>query len=339
MRYWVELSLCVFWKAHIFSEHFDIKYSYWQNMELRLCVIEPSIYRDNIHIQSHFSCIDAFRCCWFWASDCQFLQRQNGQGTEANGSLDSPHRIRATPNRNPDAADGPALCRQRPKLSALHQRLYRTQHASGGRSYGWVAGLQQGRVYIPMVMAGRRRGTTAGGVVASSGRVWLKARTCIRWIPGTGMTRQELNVKVMKQLMDNKMMGSSILREGGEPNTLARTPKTTTLQKSVSFNDDSFGLDSGISSIRTEQDSEGYATEEEKLEKEVEEMKQKIAKSEREISSLIGTVVKCDCLLDINWCWNRTDKNNACMDVLIYYYVHEFYWKIRNLFYEDNFFF
>lgn len=173
-------------------------------------------------------------------------------------------------------------------------------HQEGGAMAGLPV-LQQGRVYVPMVMAGAETrdygGRRSGGVVRESA---VKSEDMHALIPGTGMTRQELNVKVMKQLMDNKMMGSSILREGGEAaNTLARTPKTSTLQKSVSFNDDSFGLDSGISSIRTEQDSEGYATEEEKLEKEVEEMKQKIAKSEREISSLIGTVVQCALLLDI----------------------------------------
>ena len=51
---WVEFSLCVSWKAHIFSEHFDIKYSFWQNMELRLCVTEPSKYRD--HGATHTVC-------------------------------------------------------------------------------------------------------------------------------------------------------------------------------------------------------------------------------------------------------------------------------------------
>lgn len=171
-------------------------------------------------------------------------------------------------------------------------------HQEGGAMAGLPV-LQQGRVYVPMVMAAtetRDYGRRSGGVVRESA---VKSEDMHLLIPGTGMTRQELNVKVMKQLMDNEMMGSSILREGGEAYTLAKTPKTSTLQKSVSFNDDSFGLDSGISSLRTEQDSEGYATEEEKLEKEVEEMKQKIAKSEREISSLIGTVVKCALLLDI----------------------------------------
>ncbi|XP_030843865.1 uncharacterized protein LOC586025 [Strongylocentrotus purpuratus] len=171
-------------------------------------------------------------------------------------------------------------------------------HQEGGAMAGLPV-LQQGRVYVPMMMAGAETrdygGRSGGGVVRESA---VKSEDMHSLIPGTGMTRQELNVKVMKQLMDNKMMGSSILREGGEANILAKTPKTSTLQKSVSFNEDSFGVDSGISSIRTEQDSEGYATEEEKLEKEVEEMKQKIAKSEREISSLIDAGIQTMSLRD-----------------------------------------
>ena len=35
-------SLCFLESPH-FSEHFDIKYSFWQNMEIHLCVTEPSI--------------------------------------------------------------------------------------------------------------------------------------------------------------------------------------------------------------------------------------------------------------------------------------------------------
>ncbi|XP_041452535.1 uncharacterized protein LOC121405694 isoform X3 [Lytechinus variegatus] len=157
--------------------------------------------------------------------------------------------------------------------------------------------LQKGRVYVPMVMTAsevRDYGRTGGSVRESA----VKSEDMHALIPGTGMTRQELNVKVMKQLMDNKMMGSGILKEGGDAHASAKSPKTSTLQKSVSFNDDSFGLDSGISSIKTEQDLEEFKTEEEKLEREVEEMKQKIEESKREISSLIDAGIQTMSLRD-----------------------------------------
>ena len=91
----------------------------------------------------------------------------------------------------------------------------------------------------------------------------------------------------MKQLVENKMLG------GGDGDTTklqrSKRDKRSSLRKSVSFNEDELGLDSGISSLRTDLDSEGEdVADEEQLEREVEEMKKKIAQSKNEFYSLIG---------------------------------------------------
>ena len=150
------------------------------------------------------------------------------------------------------------------------------------RESATVVGLpvlqQQNCTYVPMVVS------DTSAINRSIRQSAVRSEELHSLIPGTDMTRQDLNVKVMKQLMDNKMLSSgSILRE------TSKSDKDYTLQKSVSFQEGSTGLDSGISSIRTELDSEGEEfTEEEKLEKEVEEIKRKIADSKQEISSMIG---------------------------------------------------
>ncbi|XP_072165649.1 uncharacterized protein [Diadema setosum] len=172
---------------------------------------------------------------------------------------------------------------------------------SEGTISGSVVGLpvlQQGCVYVPMVM---KAGSLGNGnrLDTSVRQSAVKSEDMHALIPGTGLTREELNVKVMKQLMDNKMLGSSILKEeGGNAKDSAKSGRDSALQKSVSFQEDSFGRDSGISSIRTEQDSEGEMTEEEQLEKEVEEIKKRIEDSRQEVSSLIDTGMQTMSLRD-----------------------------------------
>lgn len=169
-------------------------------------------------------------------------------------------------------------------------------HQDGGAMFKGLPVLQQGFVYAPMVMAATemRDYRRNGSVIRQSA---VRSEDMHSLIPGTGITREELNVKVMKQLMENKMMGSSISQDGSGDGR-GKSENRATLRKSVSFQDSSMGLDSGISSIRTEQESEEELTEEEQLEKEVEEIKQKIAESKQELSSLIDTGMQTMSLRD-----------------------------------------
>ncbi|XP_071792028.1 uncharacterized protein [Asterias amurensis] len=79
----------------------------------------------------------------------------------------------------------------------------------------------------------------------------VKSEDVHRLIPGTSLTKEDLNRKVMQQLMDNKMIG----RMPKEPKTAKETERRASppqqegiLRKSVSFRREDGELDSGIDS-------------------------------------------------------------------------------------------
>ena len=88
----------------------------------------------------------------------------------------------------------------------------------------------------------------------------VKSSEVHKLIPGTSMTKEDLNRKVMTQLMENKMIRSEeiiTMERSQQAKSTERSQPRSCLKKSVTFRDGNIDFDSGISSTQTD-DEERY---------------------------------------------------------------------------------
>ncbi|XP_022112063.1 uncharacterized protein LOC110991156 isoform X2 [Acanthaster planci] len=78
----------------------------------------------------------------------------------------------------------------------------------------------------------------------------VKSEEVHKLIPGTNLTKEDLNRKVMQQLMDHKMIPTmpEVPKASGETRQRVSPPQSGTLRKSVSFQKEEGEMDSGIGS-------------------------------------------------------------------------------------------
>ena len=88
----------------------------------------------------------------------------------------------------------------------------------------------------------------------------VKSSEVHKLIPGTSMTKEDLNRKVMTQLMENKMIQSEeiiTMERSHQSKSIEKSQPKSCLKKSVTFREGNIDFDSGISSTQTD-DEERY---------------------------------------------------------------------------------